>query len=181
MIRENTSLRGTTKWRRSNLLAVRRLLQALRVFAMTVFFIICFSVYTYAADRFFEIKAKRFVYTPSIIKVNRGDLVRIRLISEDVTHGFFLDAYGLNTSTRPGQEGFLQFVADKPGRFTFRCSVTCGEFHPYMVGYFVVEQNLRLYLFIFLTLAIGIAGFLIILKQKPQQPQGQPPNIPNGQ
>ena len=139
-----------------------------------IFLVLCFTATSYAAERFFEIKAKRFVYTPSIIKVNKGDLVRIRLISEDVTHGFFLDGYGLNTSTRPGQEGFLQFVADKPGRFTFRCSVTCGEFHPYMVGYFVVEKNFRLYLFVLLTLVIGIGGFFIFLKQKPQSP-----SIPN--
>ena len=139
-----------------------------------IFLVLCFTATSYAAEKFFEIKAKMFVYTPSIIKVNKGDLVRIRLISEDVTHGFFLDGYGLNTSTRPGQEGFLQFVADKPGRFTFRCSVTCGEFHPYMVGYFVVEKNLRLYLFVLFTLVIGIGGFFIFLKQKPQSP-----SIPN--
>ncbi|MEK6728109.1 MAG: cupredoxin domain-containing protein [Candidatus Omnitrophota bacterium] len=141
--------------------------------------VLCFTATSYAAERFFEIKAKRFVYTPSIIKVNKGDLVRIRLISEDVTHGFFLDGYGLNTSTHPGQEGFLQFVADKPGRFTFRCSVTCGEFHPYMVGYFVVEKNLRLYLFVLLTVLLGVGSLLIILKNKPQQAHdNNPPQEP---
>ena len=119
-------------------------------------------------EKFFEIKAKRFVYTPNIIRVNRGDLVRIRLISEDVTHGLFIDGYGVNTSAHPGQEGYLEFVADKPGRFSFRCSVTCGEFHPYMIGYLIVEPNLRFYAYVILVIIFGVLGFLIILRKKPQ-------------
>ena len=131
------------------------------------FCILSFTFTCYAqGEKFFEVRAKKFVYTPHIIKVNKGDLVRIRLISEDVTHGFFLDGYGLNTSTHPGQEGSLKFIADKPGRFTFRCSVTCGEFHPYMVGYLIVEPNLRFYGYVFLVLALGLGGFVIIFKKK---------------
>jgi cytochrome c oxidase subunit 2 len=114
-----------------------------------------------AAERFFEIKAKKFSYSPNIIKVNKGDLVRIRLISEDVTHGLFLDGYGLNTTTYPGQEGYLEFIADKPGRFSFRCSVTCGEFHPYMIGYLIVEPNLRFLIYMALTIIVGIGAILI--------------------
>ncbi len=93
-----------------------------------IFFVIVLMLFfagdSFAQERFFEIKAKKFSYTPNIIKVNKGDVVRIRLISEDVHHGFFLDGYGIRTSAHPGQEGSLKFVADKAGRFSFRCSVT---------------------------------------------------------
>ena len=139
--------------------------------ALSLFWILSFGIchLSFAQEeKFFEIKAKRFVYTPNIIRVNRGDLVRIRLISEDVTHGLFIDGYGVNTSAHPGQEGYLEFVADKPGRFSFRCSVTCGEFHPYMIGYLIVEQNLRFYAYVILVIIFGVLGFLIILRKKPQ-------------
>ena len=117
-------------------------------------------------EKFFEIKAKRFVYTPNIIKVNKGDWVRIRLISEDVHHGFFIDGYGIKTSAHPGQEGSLKFLADKVGRFSFRCSVTCGALHPYMIGYLYVSPN---YLFMggmFILLILGIVSLILSLRKK---------------
>jgi len=106
-------------------------------------------------EKFFEISAKRFEYTPQKIRVKRGDRVTIRLISEDVTHGLYLDGYGLETSAHPGSDGSLTFTADRTGRFTFRCSMTCGEFHPFMVGYLVVGPNLRFYGFAGIALALG--------------------------
>jgi cytochrome c oxidase subunit 2 len=87
--------------------------------------------------------AKKFQYLPNIIRVNRGDRVTIRLLSEDVHHGFYLDGYEVKTSAIPGQDGVVSFVADKTGKFAFRCSVTCGSFHPYMVGYLKVEPDYR--------------------------------------
>lgn len=92
-------------------------------------------------EKFFEIRAKRFSFTPHTIQVNKGDTVRIRLLSEDVHHGLYVDGYGVQTTAHPGKDGSLKFTADKPGRFIFRCSVTCGEFHPYMIGYLRVTPN----------------------------------------
>jgi cytochrome c oxidase subunit 2 len=135
-----------------------------RVF-LVIFFIFLFGSISLAEEKFFEIKAKKFVYTPNIIKVNKGDQVKIRLISEDVHHGLFLDGYGIKTSAHPGQEGSLDFVANKSGRFSFRCSVTCGEFHPYMIGYLIVEPNIRLYFYILLTLILGVGSFFITLRR----------------
>lgn len=117
-----------------------------------------------AEERVFEIRAKKFSYTPNIIRVNRGDEVTIRLLSEDVHHGFFLDGYDISTSAVPGQEGTVTFVAEKRGRFSFRCSVTCGEFHPFMIGYLVVEPNVRYRAFVAIAAAIGIANLLLIAR-----------------
>ena len=134
-----------------------------KVFTFLVLIGFLFTGSTFAEERFFEIKAKKFSYTPNIIRVNKGDTVSIRLISEDVHHGLYLDGYGINTSARPGQDGSLKFVADKTGRFSFRCSVTCGEFHPYMVGYLKVEPNSRFLTYLFLTLALGAVNFTFII------------------
>jgi cytochrome c oxidase subunit 2 len=127
----------------------------------------------FAAEKFFEVKAKKFSYTPNIIMVNKGDVVRIRLISEDVHHGFFLDGYGVKTSAYPGQEGSLKFTADKNGRFAFRCSVTCGEFHPYMIGYLVVGPNTRFLGFVFVILGIGLISILYMILRKNKVNNGQ--------
>ncbi len=110
-----------------------------------------------AEERFFEVRAKKFSYTPNIIRVNKGDKVNIRLISEDVHHGFYVDGYGIKTSAHPGQEGALSFVADKSGRFSFRCSVTCGSLHPYMIGYFYVAPN---NLWVWGVLGVLVLGFI---------------------
>jgi cytochrome c oxidase subunit 2 len=117
-------------------------------------------------EKFFEVKAKKFSYAPNIIEVNKGELVRIRLISEDVHHGFFIDGYGISTSAHPGQEGSLKFVADKTGRFSFRCSVTCGEFHPYMVGYLIVKPNSRFNMYSAAVILIGLGSLVIVFRKK---------------
>lgn len=131
-----------------------------------IFSIMC-AAHCQAEERFFELKAKKFSYTPHIIRVNKGDVVRLRLLSEDVRHGFFLDGYGKRMTAYPGQEGSVKFTADKAGRFIFRCSVTCGEFHPYMVGYLIVEPNSRFLFFVGLTILIALISFLFLsLKQE---------------
>ncbi len=120
--------------------------------------------------KLFEIRAKKFAYTPNIIRVNKGDEVTIKLRAMDVSHGFYLDGYEVKTSAHPGVEvGNLQFIADKTGKFNFRCSVTCGDFHPYMVGYLIVEPNSRLSNYVLLVVAIGIVSAIVTMKRKEEK------------
>lgn len=116
-----------------------------------------------AESRFIELHARKFAYEPNIIRVQKGDTVTIRLVSEDVSHGFYLDGYELEMHVAPGGAAELTFVADRTGKYTFRCSVTCGEFHPYMAGNLIVEPNTRFHLFVALTLLIGLLAFLVPL------------------
>ena len=113
-----------------------------------------------------NILAKRFVYNPSEITVQKGQLVTIRMESLDVTHGLYIDGYGIDIKARPGIIGKATFLADKPGRFTFRCSETCGEFHPYMIGYLNVEPNRRYHLFVVVALGVGLVMAALILLRK---------------
>ena len=117
-----------------------------------------------AEPRVITILAKRFVYTPSQIEVQKGELITIRLESLDVTHGLFMDGYGINIKARPGLIGKATFVADKPGRFTFRCSETCGEFHPYMVGFMEVTPNSRFRLFVGIMCVAFVAVLGVLFK-----------------
>ncbi len=109
--------------------------------------------------RVITIEAKRFEYTPSQITVQKGELITIRLESLDVTHGLFMDGYGIDIKARPGLIGKATFLADKPGRFTFRCSETCGEFHPYMVGFMEVTPNSRFNMFV----GVMCVAFVVLL------------------
>jgi len=92
-------------------------------------------------ERVFHIQANRFAYSPSILKVNPGDRVTLELVSSDVMHGLVVDDYGLSVIAEPGQTETLTFIADRPGTFRFRCSVTCGPLHPFMTGKLQVGEN----------------------------------------
>jgi heme/copper-type cytochrome/quinol oxidase subunit 2 len=92
-------------------------------------------------DRHFRIEASRFQYTPEAISVNPGDHVTLDLVATDVVHGLYLDGYDLNVTADPGQTASLSFTADRSGAFRFRCSVTCGALHPFMIGKFNVGNN----------------------------------------
>lgn len=92
-------------------------------------------------ERVFRIEASRFAYTPSILKVNPGDRVTLELVSSDVVHGLAVDGYGLQMTADPGQTSRLTFVANRSGTFRFRCSVTCGPLHPFMIGKIQVGEN----------------------------------------
>jgi heme/copper-type cytochrome/quinol oxidase subunit 2 len=108
-------------------------------------------------ERTFQIEARQFAYSPSELQVNRGDTVTIRLVSTDVVHGLYIDGYGISVEADPGQTATLTYVADKPGAFRFRCNVTCGAMHPFMIGKFTVGTNHWLYRSIGLTF-LGAAG-----------------------
>lgn len=117
------------------------------------------TIQTDREPRVINLIAKRFEYSPNRISVQKGELLTIRMESLDVTHGFYLDGYGVKIKARPGLIGKVTFVADKTGRFSFRCSETCGEFHPYMIGFMDVSPNSRFNVF---TSAMGIS-FIAIL------------------
>lgn len=92
-------------------------------------------------DRTLHIEASRFEYSPAVLTVNPGDRVTIELAATDVVHGFSIDGYNLTMTADPGQLARLTFVADRQGTFRFRCTVTCGNMHPFMIGKLEVGQN----------------------------------------
>ena len=116
-------------------------------------------------ERTFRIDARQFAYSPSELKVNTGDIVNIQLVSTDVVHGLYVDGYDVSVEADPGQTRTLSFVANKPGSFRFRCNVTCGAMHPFMIGKLTVGRNN--WLFRSLGLAtLAVFGALISIKQK---------------
>lgn len=124
--------------------------------------------------RDYTLQARAFEYTPSVIRVQQGDRVRLSLTATDVAHGLILDYYEVELTAQPRQEkpSVVEFVADRPGRYRFRCTQVCGPLHPFMVGELIVEPNyLSLFSFpLLLVVATGTLGALWLRKERPAIP-----------
>jgi len=119
---------------------------------------------TTPTEHTFQIEAKRFEYSPAILTVNPGDRVTIELTATDVVHGLSIDGYNLATTADPGQTASLTFVADRQGSFRFRCTVTCGNMHPFMIGKLNVGQNTLLWRAFALS-GLALVGGAWVLKK----------------
>ena len=115
--------------------------------------------------RTFQLDARQFAYSPSQLRVNPGDAVTIQLVSTDVVHGLYIDDYDISVEADPGQTAILTFVADKPGSFRFRCNVTCGAMHPFMIGKLTVGANAWLLRSISLA-ALAVIGVITSINAK---------------
>jgi heme/copper-type cytochrome/quinol oxidase subunit 2 len=100
-----------------------------------------------------------FQFTPGELQINPGDRVTVELISTDVVHGFSLDGYDFELKADPGQMATGTFVADQAGVFRFRCSVACGNLHPFMLGKLQIGPNLLL----IRGIALGLLAILAAL------------------
>lgn len=137
-------------------------------------------------ERSVTITAHKYAYDPPILRVNKGDHVRIKFQARDVTHGFFLEGYDLEAKARPENPSFwvrkpsaggdyeeveqIDFLANRSGKFRYRCSITCGYMHPFMQGELIVSPN---YVFpISVGLSLGLfGGVLVLLRRKDQGKQ----------
>ena len=133
-------------------------------------------------QRSLVIKARQYAFEPSRLEVNRGDRITIRLETADVTHGFYLEGYDIDAKVRPDMAAFwlrrpsqdqqeyeeveeISFVADRTGKFRYRCSITCGTMHPFMQGELIVRPN---YLFpgsVGLTVSLGFVMLMSLWKK----------------
>ncbi|MBI5035047.1 MAG: cupredoxin domain-containing protein [Chloroflexi bacterium] len=108
-----------------------------------------------------EMNARTFAFEPSTLTVHKGDTVTIHLESLDAQHGLFIDGYNVDMHAEPGKSAQATFVADKDGKFKFRCSVTCGALHPFMIGELTVAPDFPFGRAVLATLisSFGTIGF----------------------
>jgi plastocyanin len=92
-----------------------------------------------ASVKTFNLTAKNFSFSPSEIRVKKGDTVKVVMNSVNGFHDFVVDAFNAKTDrVSDGQTAEVQFVADKTGTFDFYCSV--GNHRAMgMVGKLIVE------------------------------------------
>ena len=109
-----------------------------------------------ASAKTIEISAKKYEFTPAEIRVKVGERLRLKVHSEDETHGVKFNLYpegadksvvGLqfdhpedNGKVEKGVDQVLEFVAAKPGTYEFKCAKVCGMHHGKMKGQLIVEE-----------------------------------------
>jgi cytochrome c oxidase subunit II len=103
-----------------------------------------------------ELTAKKFEYSPSPVRVKAGTKVQLKITAIDHDHGFKIaavpdgsepkDKLGLFFPSpqdcwqlKKGETTTIEFVAQVPGTYTFKCCHTCGLGHRGMKSQVVVE------------------------------------------
>lgn len=61
--------------------------------------------------------------------------VKMKLISLDVIHGFYIPAFRIKEDVVPGREKMAWFIPEREGLFELFCSEYCGMNHSYMYTY----------------------------------------------
>ena len=97
---------------------------------------------TGSSERVVDIAAERFSFNPSEVRTTVGTTLRIRLTSDDTTHGFRIVGTNVNAAIPKRNRGTatVTFRPEKPGRYTFECSRLCGAGHGFMRGSIVVTE-----------------------------------------
>ena len=91
-----------------------------------------------------EMIASRFKFEPETLQVTEGDRVRLTLRSTDTEHGFSIKKLNLKVAVpKTGEPVTLEFVAERPGTYEFKCSEYCGSGHGRMKGQLVVTPRGR--------------------------------------
>lgn len=88
-----------------------------------------------------KVEARAFAYSPSSVEIHQGDRVHLSLEAMDAAHGLSIDGYDVNIQAEPGKSAQATFVADREGKFKFRCSLSCGALHPFMIGEMIVTPE----------------------------------------
>lgn len=133
--------------------------------------------------RVFDVVARKYAYDPPIIRVNQGDEIHINFASKDVVHGFYMEGYDVDALADPGKSKIrlrhpsqfgdytpadeIVFTADKRGKFRYRCSITCGYMHPFMMGVLLVEPNTLFGSASGLMVGLLLGGFVLAWPKAP--------------
>jgi cytochrome c oxidase subunit 2 len=103
-----------------------------------------------------EITAKKYEYSISPVHVKIGTKVQLKITATDHDHGFKIAAFpdgappngtaGLIFTSaqdcwelKKGETTTIDFLAQTPGTYTFKCCHTCGLGHKQMKGQIAVD------------------------------------------
>jgi cytochrome c oxidase subunit II len=81
----------------------------------------------------------RVFATANEIHIPTGAAVRLRLLSRDVIHSFWIPALSGKTDLIPGQTNVTWIEADRPGVYRGQCAEFCGQQHAHMAMYVVAQ------------------------------------------
>ena len=90
-----------------------------------------------------EIKttANKYEFSPNIIRVKKGDHVRLVIMALDGAHGFKIEALKIDQRLPKGEAVTVAFTADRSGTFPFQCLEVCGLAHKKMKGELIISKT----------------------------------------
>ena len=73
------------------------------------------------------VTAKKYGFEPAEIRVQQDDRVNITFSADDIAHSFTISEYRIDKRAEPGKPVSISFLADKPGTFEIRCTLTIDD------------------------------------------------------
>ena len=75
--------------------------------------------------REFHVVGDHYTFTPAVLTVNKGDLVKVTFTAKDIAYSFTIDApYRISKRAAAGQSVTFQFRADAEGTFQIYCNLS---------------------------------------------------------
>ncbi|MBY0376369.1 cupredoxin domain-containing protein [Patescibacteria group bacterium] len=72
----------------------------------------------------FTVTGQNFSFSPSVMNVKKGDVVKITFVNSGGFHDFKIDEFKVAThQIKTGESETISFVADQTGSFQYYCSV----------------------------------------------------------
>lgn len=68
-----------------------------------------------------------------VLELPKGETTTVKLISNDVVHGFYIPAFNFSRYALPGVTNYFDFTPTTDGYFRGRCSQLCGLYHAEML------------------------------------------------
>lgn len=105
------------------------------------------AIFAYEAYRTRDLDAEIVARAPEIgnfhpasLHLRKGQPAKIRIRNVDtVAHGFAIPALGVDAGTVfAGTVSTIEFTPERAGRFTYVCTVYCGDYHFQMRGFLEV-------------------------------------------
>ncbi len=87
-----------------------------------------------------NIKSERYMFFPTMIRLQKGKTYKLTLSTLDVQHGIFQPDLKLNLSAFPGKADENIITPEKVGEYTTGCSLYCGVDHNKMKLTFIVYE-----------------------------------------
>lgn len=91
-------------------------------------------------DWWWEIRYPNGAVSANEIHIPTGEPVRMKLLSADVIHSFWVPQLQGKIDHVTGRENYLWLEADEPGRYRGQCAEFCGLQHAKMAFYVVAEE-----------------------------------------
>src|SRR5579862_1675124 len=104
-------------------------------------FIWCSYSFAQEPDRTIEIHARRYAFSPSDITIKKGETIRLKLITDDVTHSLMIKGLGVDQTITKGHPAELTLTPKQDGDFQGQCGHFCGSGHGKMLMTIHVAGN----------------------------------------